>query len=133
MTNYPSPKSTLTLNSHLSQNCDLGRGRPVSYLKISNHPTFLLFLIKNGGVGTRNMKNCIVDSCLFLGVSWCCGNYCLLAFVLWCGYCSVSFQSFVLRHWCPQHQETTLFLCNLPAKQSVNQRPRESIEPEVTY
>ena len=42
-----------------------------------------------------------------LGVSWCCGNYCLLAFVLWCGYCSVSFQSFVLRHWCPQHQETT--------------------------
>ena len=41
------------------------------------------------------------------GVSWCCGNYCLLAFVLWCGYCSVSFQSFVLRHWCPQHQETT--------------------------
>ena len=43
-----------------------------------------------------------------LGVSWCCGNYCLLAFVLWCGYCSVSFQSFVLRRWCPQHQETTL-------------------------
>ena len=42
------------------------------------------------------------------GVSWCCGNYCLLAFVLWCGYCSVSFQSFVLRHWCPQHQETTI-------------------------
>ena len=42
-----------------------------------------------------------------LGVSWCCGYYCLLAFVLWCGYCSVSFQSFVLRHWCPQHQETT--------------------------
>ena len=41
------------------------------------------------------------------GVSWCCGNYCWLAFVLWCGYCSVSFQSFVLRHWCPQHQETT--------------------------
>ena len=41
---------------------------------------------------------------------WCCGNYCLLAFVLWCGYCSVSFQSFVLRHWCPQHQETTVFL-----------------------
>ena len=40
------------------------------------------------------------------GVSWCCGNYCWLAFVLWCGYCSVSFQSFVLRHWCPQHQET---------------------------
>ena len=27
--------------------------------------------------------------------------------MLWCGYCSVSFQSFVLRHWCPQHQETT--------------------------
>ena len=45
-----------------------------------------------------------------LGVSWCCGNYCLLAFVLWCGYCSVSFQSFVLRHWCPQHQETTNIL-----------------------
>ena len=42
-----------------------------------------------------------------LGVSWCCGNYCWLAFVLWCGYCSVSFQSFELRHWCPQHQETT--------------------------
>ena len=41
------------------------------------------------------------------GVSWCCGNYCQFAFVLWCGYCSVSFQSFVLRHWCPQHQETT--------------------------
>ena len=49
-----------------------------------------------------------------LGVSWCCGNYCLLAFVLWCGYCSVSFQSFVLRHWCPQHQETTnTFLTNV--------------------
>ena len=46
----------------------------------------------------------------FLGVSWCCGNYCQFAFVLWCGYCSVSFQSFVLRHWCPQHQETTNFL-----------------------
>ena len=45
--------------------------------------------------------------CTNWGVSWCCGNYCLLAFVLWCGYCSVSFQSFVLRHWCPQHQETT--------------------------
>ena len=42
------------------------------------------------------------------GVSWCCGHYCLLAFVLWCGYCSMSFQSFVLRHWCPQHQETTI-------------------------
>ena len=42
-----------------------------------------------------------------MGVSWCCGNYCWLAFVLLCGYCSVSFQSFVLRHWCPQHQETT--------------------------
>ena len=41
------------------------------------------------------------------GVSWCCGNYCWLAFVLWCGCCSVSFQSFVLRHWCPQQQETT--------------------------
>ena len=41
------------------------------------------------------------------GVSWCCRNYCWLAFVLWCGHCSVSFQSFVLRHWCPQHQETT--------------------------
>ena len=41
-----------------------------------------------------------------LGVSWCCRNYCLFVFVLWCGYCSVSFQSFVLRHWCPQHQET---------------------------
>ena len=47
---------------------------------------------------------------IVLGVSWCCGNYCLLAFVLWCGYCSVSFQSFVLRHWCPQHQETTIVL-----------------------
>ena len=46
---------------------------------------------------------------VFPGVSWCCGNYCWLAFVLWCGYCSVSFQSFVLRHWCPQHQETTVF------------------------
>ena len=45
----------------------------------------------------------------FWGVSWCCGNYCWLAFVLLCGYCSVSFQSFVLRHWCPQHQETTHF------------------------
>ena len=50
-----------------------------------------------------NMDGC----CKIAGVSWCCGNYCLLAFVLWCGYCSVSFQSFVLRHWCPQHQETT--------------------------
>ena len=33
-----------------------------------------------------------------LGVSWCCGNHYWFAFVLWCGYCSVSFQSFVLRH-----------------------------------
>ena len=33
-----------------------------------------------------------------LGVSWCCGNHHWFAFVLWCGYCSVSFQSFVLRH-----------------------------------
>ena len=32
------------------------------------------------------------------GVSWCCGSHCWLAFVLWCGYCSVSFESFVLRH-----------------------------------
>ena len=50
---------------------------------------------------------CCAISFKISGVSWCCGNYCLLAFVLWCGYCSVSFQSFVLRHWCPQHQETT--------------------------
>ena len=27
--------------------------------------------------------------------SWCCGICCWLAFVLWCGYCSLSFQSFV--------------------------------------
>ena len=40
------------------------------------------------------------------------------AFVLWCGYCSVSFQSFVLRHWCPQHQETT--------KKSFSSRNRHS-------
>ena len=30
--------------------------------------------------------------------SWCCRNYCWLAIVLWCGYCSVSFHAFVLRH-----------------------------------
>ena len=29
--------------------------------------------------------------------------------------------------------DSCLFLCNLPAKQSVNHWPRESIEPEVTY
>ena len=33
-----------------------------------------------------------------MGVSWCCGSHCWLVFVLWCGYCSVSFESFVLRH-----------------------------------
>ena len=89
LTTYPSPKSTLKLNSHLGQNCDLGRVRPVSYPKISNDPTFLIFLtgIKNGGVRTRNMKNRIVDS------------------------------------W--------LILCNLPAKPTVNQRPRVGIGPEV--
>ena len=32
---------------------------------------------------------------MFLGVS---GNHCWLANVLWCDYCSVSFQSFSLRH-----------------------------------
>ena len=32
------------------------------------------------------------------GVSWFCGDYCWFAFVLWCGYFSVSFQSVVLRH-----------------------------------
>ena len=43
---------------------------------------------------TKNEKTGV-----FLGaVSWCCGNHCWFAFVLWCGYCSVSFQSFVLRH-----------------------------------
>ena len=58
----------------------------------------IVLVIKQIGLHTR----------IITGVSWCCGNYCLLAFVLWCGYCSVSFQSFVLRHWCPQHQETTI-------------------------
>ena len=67
-----------------------------------------------------------------LGVSWCCGNYCLLAFVLWCGYCSVSFQSFVLRHWCPQHQETTIklvpaFFIAFPNKAYIYQRSPYSI------
>ena len=57
----------------------------------------------------RSMYNKTIIRFGFLGVSWRCGHYCLLAFVLWCGYCSVSFQSFVLRHWCPQHQETTGF------------------------
>ena len=57
-----------------------------------------------------------------LGVSWCCGHYCLLAFVLWCGYCSVSFQSFVLRHWCPQHQETTEILSQSELKPRVWKR-----------
>lgn len=37
-----------------------------SYPEISNDPTFLIFLIKNGGVRTRNRKNRIVDSCLIL-------------------------------------------------------------------
>ena len=32
------------------------------------------------------------------GVSRFCGDYCWFAFVLWCGYFSVSFQSVVLRH-----------------------------------
>ena len=35
---------------------------------------------------------------VFQGVSWCCGNHCWLAIVLWCGYCLLSFESFVLRH-----------------------------------
>ena len=58
--------------------------------------------------GTTRVSRYKMDQ--ILGVSWCCGNYCWLAFVLWCGYCSVSFQSFELRHWCPQHQETTQIL-----------------------
>ena len=33
-----------------------------------------------------------------LRVSWCCGNHCLFAFVLWCGCCSLTFQNFVWRH-----------------------------------
>ena len=28
---------------------------------------------------------------IFSGVSWCCGNHCWLAIVLWCGYCLLSF------------------------------------------
>ena len=31
-------------------------------------------------------------------VSWCRSNHCWFTFVLWRGYCSFSFQSFVLRH-----------------------------------
>ena len=31
-------------------------------------------------------------------ISYCCGNHYWFAFVLWCGYRSLSFQSFVLRH-----------------------------------
>ena len=71
---------------------------------VTCHRKFHVFhkkVILVGHVINQGKKTCM------LGVSWCCGNYCLLAFVLWCGYCSVSFQSFVLRHWCPQHQETT--------------------------
>ena len=34
----------------------------------------------------------------YTGFSWCCGNYCWLAIVLWCGYCAVSFHAFVLCH-----------------------------------
>ena len=34
----------------------------------------------------------------YTGFSWCCGNYCWLAIVLWCGYCLVSFYAFVLCH-----------------------------------
>ena len=33
-----------------------------------------------------------------LGVSWCCESHSYIAFVLWAGYCSVSFQSCILRH-----------------------------------
>ena len=68
---------------------------------VANNRSLLLANVRRNEVSYAN---------LFGGVSWCCGNYCLLAFVLWCGYCSVSFQSFVLRHWCPQHQESTLFI-----------------------
>ena len=63
----------------------------------------------------------------FWGVSWCCGNYCLLAFVLWCGYCSVSFQSFVLRHWCPQHQETTGFCAKAREKKHAKAQIRHTL------
>ena len=34
----------------------------------------------------------------FWDISWCYGSYCWLAIVLWCGYCSMSFESFILRH-----------------------------------
>ena len=73
--------------------------------------TWLQNKINSEGVTLSIIILCLVDAMIARfpvpGVSWCCGNYCWLAFVLWCGYCSVSFQSFVLRHWCPQHQETT--------------------------
>ena len=41
--------------------------------------------------------------CCYVGlvlwsVSWCCENHCWFACVLLCGYCSVSFKFFVLRH-----------------------------------
>ena len=46
------------------------------------------------------------------------GNYCWFAFVLWCGYCFLSFQSLVLRHFrdCAgrQYQATTNLSDNKP-------------------
>ena len=45
---------------------------------------------------TSRCDRAMVKKSRLMGVSWCCGNYCLLAIVLWCGCCSVSFQSFVL-------------------------------------
>ena len=86
--------------------------RKVNLLQcVSMFKTHGMFLKPSSYYKGNNLQHSVVNNyetqSRNSGVSWCCGNYCLLAFVLWCGYCSVSFQSFVLRHWCPQHQETT--------------------------
>ena len=44
-------------------------------------------------VELRNKRDCQKWA-----ISWCCENYCCLSIVLLCGYCSLPFEFFVLRH-----------------------------------
>ena len=63
------------------------------FLSLYNHQQgtgFSCFWSRGGGGGDggSKRKHCIRG----------CGSHCWFAFVLWCEYCSSSFQSFVLRH-----------------------------------
>lgn len=64
------------------------------------------------------LPNTFQDKHINEGVSWCCLLFLGVCLLLWCGYCSISFESFVLHHLVLQIQETTTKEENLkPAKQ----------------